>query len=266
MVVKKHLLYYAFDIDDNLLKMPTKLRLVNNKSGFTEVSTDWYALNREKIGKTPIKFGCDTIIGYAENIHDSFIYFSDAKKLAFKRDYIDAIKNKKFAPAWSDFIEAILNGSIFAIVTARGHSSNTIREMVEYVIFDYLNHNDREKIISNLKSYNTLFKKNQTQNLISDYLDKCLFVGVAHPDYYDENIPSEKQKYMVLKKFIKKIEEISKKIGIPAKLGFSDDDIKNIKSIESLFESNSKRKYSNIVEYVIKNTKSNNKIIIKSYD
>ena len=264
MVVKKHLLYYAFDIDDNLLKMPTKLRLLNDKGSFTEVSTDWYALNRENIGKKPIKFGSDLIIGYAENIHDSFIYFSDIKKDAFKKDYTKAIKNKMFAPAWSDFIEAILNGSIFAIVTARGHSSNTIREMVEYVIFNYLEDSDREKMISNLKAYKNLFNKTHTQNLISDYLDKCLFVGVAHPDYYNENIPSEKQKSIVLKEFIKKVEKFSKKVGIPSKLGFSDDDIKNVKSIEKLFKSNSKRKYSNIVEYVIKNTKDNNKLIIKN--
>lgn len=265
MVVKKNLLYYAFDIDDNLLKMPTKLRLVNNKGDFTEVSTDWYALNRENIGKEPIKFGCDIIVGYAENIHDSFIYFSDTKKDAFKKDYTEAIKNKMFAPAWDDFIEAILNGSIFAIVTARGHSSDTIREMVEYVIFGYLSDNDREKIIFNLKAYKTLFNKSQTKDLISDYLDKCLFVGVAHPDYYDENIPSEKQKSLALKEFIKKVEKFSKKVGIPAKLGFSDDDIKNVKSVEKLFKSNSKRKYSNIIEYVIKNTKDNNKLNIKSY-
>jgi hypothetical protein len=36
----------------------------------------------------------------------------------------------KPGPAWDDFVEAINNGSIFSIVTARGHNPNVLKRGV----------------------------------------------------------------------------------------------------------------------------------------
>ena len=45
----------------------------------------------------------------------------------------------KVGPAFNDFKEAINNGSIFSIITARGHNPNTLKQAVyNYIINDFI--------------------------------------------------------------------------------------------------------------------------------
>ena len=46
--------YYAFDWDDNIVHMPTKIILLNDKGEEVEMSTEDFATHREKIGETSL--------------------------------------------------------------------------------------------------------------------------------------------------------------------------------------------------------------------
>ena len=120
--------YYAFDWDDNLMFMPTKIVLKDDNGNEVGMSTEDFAHHRTEIGKQPFEYEGKTIVGFAE---DPFRYFRTAGDKAFLVDAMIA----PTGPAWDDFVEAVNNGSIFAIITARGHNPNTLKEAVyNYII------------------------------------------------------------------------------------------------------------------------------------
>ena len=100
--------YYAFDWDDNIVHMPTKIILKSEDGDEVGMSTDDFAEFRGQIGKEPFTYNGDTIVGFAENPFRNFTTEGDKEFL------IDAMR-AKVGPAFSDFREAINNGSIFAI-------------------------------------------------------------------------------------------------------------------------------------------------------
>ena len=119
-----HLLYYAFDWDDNILNMTTVIHMdkkVNGEWVPTDVSTAEFAEVR----------------GDKENWrvlnNDPEAAFSDFRDNgpkginAFLDDVKKSISMKRFGPAWNDFMECLSNGCIFAIITARGHESEGMR-------------------------------------------------------------------------------------------------------------------------------------------
>jgi hypothetical protein len=229
--------YYAFDWDDNLLYMPTKVILKNDKGKDIKISTNDFAKFRKKIGKVDFEYNENIIVDYGKN---PFRYFKKEGDKCFKKEAMLA----EAGPAWKDFTEAINNGSVFAIITARGNSPETIKETCyEFII---KNHNgiSFEQLIESLKNYRELYNKDKISNteMIKEYLNMCKFYPVS---YNNENqIHPEKAKVDALDDFITYIKKISKslskkiylknKIGnkfIPT-IGFSDDDVNNLNAIK----------------------------------
>ena len=64
--------YYAFDWDDNLLKMPTKIILKNEDGKEVGMSTEDYAKYRQIIGKEPFEYEDNIIIGYSDRPYKFF--------------------------------------------------------------------------------------------------------------------------------------------------------------------------------------------------
>ena len=62
----------------------------------------------------------------------------------------------KPGPSWNDFVEAINGGSIFAIITARGHTPSVLREAIYNMIVTNHNGISKETLIDNLKKYRDL--------------------------------------------------------------------------------------------------------------
>ena len=54
--------YYAFDWDDNIVSMPTKIILKDEEGDEVGMSTEDFATYREEIGKEPIEFDGHTIV------------------------------------------------------------------------------------------------------------------------------------------------------------------------------------------------------------
>ncbi len=245
--------YYAFDWDDNIVHMPTKILVKDESGNEVGMSTDDFAEFRHQIGKEPFSYKGNTIVGYSDFPFKNFRTDGDKDFL------VDAMRAKK-GPAFDDFKEAINNGSIFAIITARGHNPNTIKEAIYNYILEGFNGIDKDELIKNLKKYRSFVGENEMtdEELIKSYLELNKYNPVSFGDEEGAANPEEakveamesfvnyiKGMAAVLNKkaFLKK--DIANKFS-PKKLsiGFSDDDPKNIEVMQKHF----KNKPDNIVK------------------
>jgi hypothetical protein len=256
-----YLLYYAFDWDDNILNMPTKIHmdhLVNGEWVPTEVSTAEFAEVRNDKDNWRIDYNV------------AFIEFRDQGERgdnAFLEDTKTAISQGKLGPAWDDFIECLSNGSIFAIITARGHESGPMRKGIEWIIDNVLTEDQIYQMYNQLVKYSYIFGETNVEyerilrgqpsqnKLVKLYLDSCEYVGVSSPSRGGSPDNPEKAKEDALLDFKAKVNDYAKNVGISAKIGFSDDDLKNVKHIEDLIDSLRNEQFPNIVEFVVKGTK-----------
>ena len=234
--------YYAFDWDDNIAKMPTKILLKNDEGETVLMSTEDFAHYRSKIGKENFEYNGQEIVGFDEDPFQNFGTKGDDQFI------IDAMMAKP-GPAWNDFVEAINNGSIFSIVTARGHTPSVLREAVYNYIVSNFNGISSQELIKNLKKYREISDDEEVsdKDLIEQYLDLCKFYPVSYNDEEGAKNPEE-AKIRALKDFTRHVKEVAKhihkkaylknKIGnrfVP-KIGFSDDDLRNVEKVKSEFE------------------------------
>jgi len=202
--------YYAFDWDDNIMTMPTKIILKDDKGREVGMSTEDFAEYRTEIGNEPFEYEGKTIVGFAEN---PFRYFGVQGDKQFVVDSMLA----KTGPAWND---------------ASNHNGISSTELIK-----------------NLKKYRELADEDNMSNreLIKNYLDLCKFYPVSYGEGSATN--PEEGKIKAMKEFIQYIREISEDINKKAflknkvsnnfklpSIGFSDDDIRNVEKMKSHFE------------------------------
>jgi hypothetical protein len=251
--------YYAFDWDDNIVHMPTKIVLKTEDGDEVGMSTDDFAEYRSKIGKEDFDYNGDIIVDFAEDPFRNFRTEGD------KNFLIDAMR-AKLGPAFDDFKEAINNGSIFSIITARGHNPNTLKQAVYNYIIDGFNGIDKDQLVKNLKKYRSFFDEDDMTDdeLIKSYLDLNKYHPVSFND--DEGAANpEEAKVKAMEGFVSYIKKMVNKLNMTNKLnkkafikndvsnnfipeqpsiGFSDDDIKNVEVMSKYF----KNKPDNIVK------------------
>lgn len=233
--------YYAFDWDDNIVTMPTQIILLSDDDQEVGMSTEDFAEYRSMVGNEPFEYKDKTIVGYAKDPYRNFSVVGDS---AFIIDSMTA----KPGPSWSDFVECINGGSIFAIITARGHTPSVLRES----IYNYIvtNHDgiDKDTLIENLKKYRKMVgsKSSGDMDMINEYLDMCKY----YPVTYGEGSASspEEGKIKALREFISYVREMANTLGKKAflkndiknnfipRIGFSDDDPKNVEKIKSFLD------------------------------
>ena len=245
--------YYAFDWDDNVVHMPTKIILKNEDGDEIGMSTDDFAEYRHQIGDEPFNYKGETIVGYSDEPFKNFQTPGD-------KDFLIDAMRAKLGPAFDDFREAINNGSIFSIITARGHNPNTLKEAVYNYIISGFNGIDKDELVKNLRKYRDI---NDDEDLSDDELIKAyLNMNRYHPVSYNDPEGAanpEEAKVRAMEKFVEYIKEMSydldKKVYlkkevsnnfIPTKptIGFSDDDIRNVEVMKKHF----KDKPDNIVK------------------
>ena len=238
--------YYAFDWDDNIAKMPTKIILKTEDGDEVGMSTEDFAKYREKIGKEPIKYKGDTIVGFGENAFRNFRTEGD------KQFIIDAMKAEP-GPAFDDFREAINNGSVFAIITARGHNPNTLKQAIYNYIVSNFNGIDKEQLVKNLRKFRKFTDEDDMSDneLIKSYLELNKYHPVSFGSEKSAASPEE-LKVMAMDEFISYVKELSSHLNKKAYLkndvsnnfvpsmpsiGFSDDDMKNVEVMDKHFKS-----------------------------
>lgn len=270
----KVLLYYAFDWDDNILNMPTVIhmdKLINGEWIPTDVSTAEFAQVRSDKENWRI-INNDPVEAFSE-----FRDFGPRGDKAFLEDVKKAIDLGQFGPAWDDFLECLSNGSLFAIITARGHESETMRMGVEWIIDNILSEDMLFEMYNNNLKFAYFYREDEKfdrilkgkpseNNLVKLYLDNCEFVGVSAPSRGGTPDNPEKAKEEALLSFKDKVNKLSGSIGARAMIGFSDDDLGNVRHIENLIDNLNHEQFPNIIKYVVKGTKDPENITKKVRD
>jgi len=241
MLVKNipSLKYYAFDWDDNIVHMPTKIIVQDDSGNEIGMSTDDFAKYRHHIGKENFDYNGREIVGYSDNPFRNFREEGDRQFI------LDAMMASE-GPSWNDFVECINNGSIFSIITARGHNPNTLKEAVYNYIISNFNGINRNELIRNLIKYRKIagVEEKNKLDLISYYLDLCKFYPVTYGQGSAAN--PEELKVTALKDYIKYVRQVANYLKqkplfknlvsnnfIPTIIGFSDDDKGNLEKIKS---------------------------------
>lgn len=264
---EKNLRMYVFDWDDNILRMPTEVKMEKNENGKwvpLRVSTEDFAHFRTdpNYRTTP----------------DSFSDFTNNE--AFLIDAKKAINNKSFAPSYKKFIESLIYANPFAINTARGHSPNTLKDGVKLFIQMVLTDDEKMMMINNIKKElpQSLVKGLNNKQLIDLYLDEMgEFYPVSSEEFGDRfglNVKGgasnpEHSKKVAIAHFVEKVFRNVEKLiqsGEYTKVsfGFSDDDIRNVKATVELLEDELSTMYPEI-HFVIYDTSEggNKKIVIE---
>lgn len=233
--------YYLMDWDDNIMYMPTKIHLLDENGEDVKMSTHDFAHYREMIDshtkktKDPngFEYNGHTIVGLADDAFRDFSSGSDK----FIRD----IQKGKPGPAWHDLVEALNSGSLFAIITARGHSPETLKDGVKFLIENEAGGISKTEIINSLKLRKSKAKEEYTsdEEEIENYLNMCLFYPVAH-FYKGASLKPEEIKRDAIIKYKNEItsmvDSLNDKMRERGELeyilkpvfGFSDDDLKNV--------------------------------------
>lgn len=238
--MKPTMKYYAFDWDDNLMYMPTKIYLKDDKGKSVGISTEDFAEYRTEIGKEPFKYEGHTIVDFENDPFRDFRVTGD-------KNFIKDSLNAETGPSWDDFVEAVNEGSIFSIITARGHTPSVLKNAV-YNLIKKNKHGLNEKtIVKNLKKYRDLADEDELSDdeLIRVYLDMCRF----HPVSFGEGSAAnpEQLKVNAMKEFMTYVQNLSRQLQEKAfiknkisnyfipYIGFSDDDLRNVQTMRKYF-------------------------------
>jgi len=233
--------YYSFDWDDNLMYMPTKIYLKDKDGKSVGMSTEDFAEYRTEIGKEPFEYEGHTILGFDEDP------FRDFRVLGDKKFLVDAMKAPT-GPAWSDFVEAINNGSIFSIITARGHTPSVLKQATYNLIKKNMHGLDSNMLAKNLMKYRDIADEDKLtkDQLIKAYLDMCRFYPVSFGEGSATN--PEEGKIRAMEEFVTYVRQMSRELQTKAIMknkisnyftpfiGFSDDDVRNIESMKKHFD------------------------------
>ena len=216
--------YYAFDWDDNILMMPTHIMLKSDQGQEVPMGTADFAEYRTLIGKESFDYKGQSVAGFAEEPFRNFRHPTGDEQ--FIKDSMSA----ELGPSWDDFVECLNGGSIFAIITARGHHPETLKSATRALIEAERDGIDKQTLISNLQKYRDMaaIGTGSGEDIIEQYLDMCKFHPVSFSGAGAEN--PEAAKLEALNGFISYVKEMNQ--DLPTKVGFSDDDPGNIDVVE----------------------------------
>lgn len=247
-VADRDLKYYVFDWDDNILHMPTRIHLERK----TE-SGDWVPHAVSTAVFSVIRTDREHYRPPGGDWEKAFVEFRDPdpeSESVFLRDTrtaVDAVVDGAAtgAPSFHRFRQTLIQGRLFAIVTARGHDPKVIRRAVEYFIEKVLTKREKKEMLRNLRGYMECFAPGhglQTdEEIVSYYLDHNKYHGVMSPHFRQlmGSQPSgspdtERGKQFAIRDFVNHLVEIAWLRGLtkPFSVGFSDDDVHNVKAVE----------------------------------
>lgn len=246
--------YYAFDWDDNIMFMPTSIIVLSENDEEVPMSTEDFADHRHQIGKEPFNYKGTTVVDFAPDPFRNFGVKGD------KRFVLDSMI-ASVGPSWNDFVECINGGSIFAIITARGHNPKTLKEGVYNLIMSNKNGLNSRTLAENLYRYrnigNEVIGDNKAKALtpkeLREYLDLCRFYPVSFGEGSATN--PEEGKIKAMREFISYCKDMAKEVGEKAYfkndvenneilpiIGFSDDDPRNIEKMKEFLDDEDKEK------------------------
>ncbi|MBP5284824.1 MAG: hypothetical protein ILO34_01795 [Kiritimatiellae bacterium] len=269
--------YYIFDWDDNILHMPTKIRMEKLGEGGVwepvDVSTSTFALIRSDTARyrPPQGGGWD----------EAFRNFADSPgKDTFIEDTIAALERvehgERPGPSYNVLKKTLREGRIFAIVTARGHAPETIERAVRVFIKYALTEQEREEMMSNLRGYRRWIDKAETFGTDAEeldyYLGMCRYSAVTYDGFrkrmaadpiYREKLATatlaakpELAKEFAIRDFVEHVFHMLRRTSgfdRSVAIGFSDDDRGNVKSVSEYIKEELSKRFEGI-KFVVYDT------------
>lgn len=249
-VAERDLKYYIFDWDDNILHMPTNIHLEKrNEDG------EWVSHSVSTAVFSVIRNDHENYRAPNGDWDSAFWEFRDIdvdNENVFLRDTRTAIDRvvggeQNAGPSFAKFRKTLIEGRLFAIVTARGHSPEIIRQGVEYFVENVLTDNEKKTMLENLRGYMACFEpdydeESSDNDVLSYYYDHNKYHGVMSPEFRklmgkpDASSPNtEEGKQFAIMDFVEHVIRITKNSGLdkPISVGFSDDDEGNVIAVES---------------------------------
>ena len=247
--------YYIFDWDDNILHMPTRIHLEKRQPDGTWaphlVSTAVFSLIRGDTQNYRPPNG---------NWQEAFVEFQDYANETenhFLRDAREAITRliggaDRPAPSFQTFRTTLVEGRLFAIVTARGHAAETLRKGVRLFVDLVLTPAERAEMLANLRGYRACFDQvtqfGTDEEELAYYLDLNHYHAVTSPEFNDllpQAAPGAEsagyRKQFAIRAFVEHVVRIlartqTGRLRHPVSVGFSDDDPGNIKAVEEYIQ------------------------------
>lgn len=261
--------YYIFDWDNNILHMPTRIHLEKRRADGTwepiAVSTSFYAVVRNDRENYRPPEG-DWEQAFRE--FRDFDHEPESKFLTHTREALEPIIEKKQegGPSFRQFRRALVEGRLFAIVTARGHRAETLRKGVEYFIQQVLTDGEREEMIANLRGYRAAYESDEydwsDEEVLNAYLDLNRYHAVTSPDFRERmgrtepgaDIQEEAKQFAIMD-FMRHVFRIMRDSGVdkPISVGFSDDDPRNVRAVVEYIEEELHREFPQ-VKFVVYDT------------
>jgi hypothetical protein len=214
---------YSFDLDDNLLLMPSKIYL-ENQDGKEEIfETLEFEKIRPKLKELNLKIKKDSY-----------------KEFTGRRIILKQIKDAKHAGSWRNLVKCISkHASVFSIITTRKHPLKILKKAIKIKILKDFSKKDLENFkINYCKKYNINPKNKQVKRLLSEYLNKCKFYPISNKkikkkfnwqDLSDLKVECFKD----FKKYL--INHVKENFGenIEIRIGFSDDSLTHLNKMTS---------------------------------
>ena len=248
--------FYIFDWDDNILHMPTKIHLEQQDGNGdwhpVEVSTSVFALVR-----TDPRYRMPSG-GRAEAFREFQDVVDDSGDLSFIRDTRAALARvkagEKPGPSFETLRKTLREGRIFAIVTARGHEPETLREAVKIFIDEVLTPDERTAMMRSLRGYRWWLDKmtdfGTDEEELDYYLSMCRYHAVTNPGFFEQmksdddfggryelasgSERPELAKEFAIRDFVEHVFHVLKRtggLGRSVSVGFSDDDAGNVRAV-----------------------------------
>lgn len=271
-IADRDLKYYIFDWDDNILCMPTHIHLERRLANGTWVphlvSTSLFAVIRGDTEHYRPPHG-DWVEAFQE-----FQDFGPADPNHFLSDAATALDHvlsgaEKPPKSFNTFRKTLIEGRLFAIVTARGHRSETLRKGVELFIQRVLTPIEKRTMLANLRGYIVCYDGAAANQGLDDagvlayYLNLNRYHAVTSPQFQqmvDQKLGRsitafEGRKEFAIRDFVEHLFTIIERIGVhkPISVGFSDDDPANIRAVETYIEKRLSKRFPS-VRFVVYDT------------
>ena len=251
---------YSFDWDDNILFMPTKIKLEKKDS------LKWEPINVSTEEFVELRNNPD----YRLTDH-AFMDFEDPQ--TFISDVKKAIEDEKFAPSFEKLKESLINANPFSIITARGTPSQAIKEGVKIIIGTTFTTDEINTMAENIENSYPSTRDRSLEEKIDFYLSENDYSAVTSNEFKekfgidtDADRPEEGKK-IALRDYVNRVVNGAEKLTSGEydrlTIGFSDDDRRNIDSIMEFIRNELAIEYPD-VEFFIYDTSQGekNKIIV----
>lgn len=264
-VAERDFKYYIFDWDDNILHMPTRIHLEKRMENGT-----WQPHSVSTAAFTVVRSDCENYRPPGGVWERAFVEFQDTageSESRFLRDTRVSLERVmkgeiRPGPSFETLRETLREGRLFAIVTARGHESDSLKKAVRLFVDVVLTPAEREEMLANLRGYRACFDGltafGTDEEELALYLALNRYHAVTSPSFkrwMEQEAgaagTAENAKQFAIRDFVEHVIRIlsrtdAESLRRPISVGFSDDDIANVRAVERYIQGELARRFPSI--------------------